>query len=110
MRKADLKSLVWLARWYGGRAKRMAEIHQAHLGNLQSLVLDELGGIPQDEATLSFYGFSVTVSFGATGIEVSAITPPTILNGDQLLLFAEDDAEWLAEDCESTETEVEATN
>lgn len=98
MRKADIQSLIWLCRWYGGRARRVDEIHQAHLSNLQQLVVDELGGTPQSETHLSFYGFSVVVSFGALGIEVIAIHPPALLDGDQLMLFAEDAQEWEIEE------------
>jgi len=98
MRKADIHSLIWLCRWYGGRAKRLDEIHHAHLSNLQQLVVDELGGTPQSETHLSFYGFSVVVSFGARGIEVKTIHPPELLDGDQLMLFVEDEQEWEIEE------------
>jgi len=30
VRKADIKSLIWLTRWYNGSASRMEEIHQSH--------------------------------------------------------------------------------
>lgn len=57
MRKADIKSLIWLCRWYGGRSQRLDEIYQAHLSNLEQLVVEELGGTPQSETVLSLYGF-----------------------------------------------------
>jgi hypothetical protein len=98
MRKADIKSLIWLYRWYGGRSQRLDEIHQAHLSNLEQLVVEELGGMPKSETQLSFYGFSIVVSFGTRGIEVIAIHPPDLLNGDQLKLFAEEKQAWEIEE------------
>ena len=43
------------------------------------MIVRELGGTPQSETILSFYGFSVVVSFGALGIEVITILPPDLL-------------------------------
>lgn len=98
MRKSDIRSLVWLSRWYGGRARRLDELHQGHVRNLEQLVVDELGETPQGETILSLYGFSIAVSFGAHGIEVISILPPELLDGDQLSLFAEDEHDWEAEE------------
>ena len=94
MRIVDIKSLIWLTRWYNGRASRIEEIHQSHLANLQQLVVQEVGGYSTDEIAVDLCGFSIVVNFSPHGLEVISITPPQLLNGEQLDLF---DDELLAE-------------
>lgn len=98
MRTKELRSLVWLYRWYSGRAARLDEIHHSHLAILQQLVLDELGGFPDEPVELSLYGFAVLVSATPDGFAVLSISPPSIASGFQLDLFELDaDDDELAE-------------
>ena len=103
MRIKDVKSLVWLYRWYNGRRERLHEAHQAHLANVSQLVLEELGGTPQGSKEVCLCGFTLIVSPSPDGLALESIAPPASLNGVQLLLFDADwDDDYVAEQyCES---------
>ncbi len=91
MRLKEIKSLIWLCRWYNGRAQRLEEIHQNHLATLTGLVLDELGVIPQEDVELTLCGFAVHVAFEPTGLTLHSIVPPLFFEGEQLALFGDDE-------------------
>ena len=101
MRLKDVKSLVWLYRWYNGRSQRLHETHQAHLATLSQLVVEQLGGTPQDSTEVCLSGFTLIVSASPDGLAVESITPPTFLNGVQMLLFDATDDELAEQYCES---------
>ena len=105
MRIKDVKSLVWLYRWHNGRSQRLHETHQAHLATVFPLVVEQLGGTPQGSTEVCLCGFTLIVSSSPDGLTVESITPPTFLNGVQLLLFDTDsDDDLLAgQYCESLE-------
>ncbi|MFA5010203.1 MAG: hypothetical protein WC553_03175 [Patescibacteria group bacterium] len=105
MRIKDIKSLVWLYRWYNGRSQRLQETHQVHLAAVSQLVVDELGGTPQGSTEVCLCGFSLIVKASPDGLAIESITPPTFINGVQLMLFDADlDDDYLAgQYCESTE-------
>jgi hypothetical protein len=109
VRIKELRSLVWLYRWYGGRAQRLDDLHRSHLAILQQLVLDELGGIPDEPVELYLCGFAVLVTATQEGLSVLSITPPTFATGAQLDLF-ELDAGELAELSQILEVQLEAVN
>ena len=87
----EVKSLIWLCRWYNGRSQRLEEIHQSHLAALTCLVLDELGGTPTETVELMLCGFSVRIRPETTGLELLSIAAPDLLNGEQLALFTDDE-------------------
>jgi hypothetical protein len=91
VRLKEIRSLIWLCRWHNGRAQRLHEVHQNHLAMLQSLVLDELGGTPQQDVELMLCGFSVRVSPGLDGLTLVSIAPPELFDGEQLALFSDDE-------------------
>ena len=105
MRIKDVKSLVWLYRWYNGRRERLHETHQAHLATVSQLILEQLGGTPHGSTEVCLCGFTLIVSPSPDGLALESITPPTFLNGVQLLLFdADSDDDFLAgQYCESIE-------
>lgn len=105
MRIKDVKSLVWLYRWYNGRQERLLETHQAHLAAVFPLVVEQLGGTPRGSTEVCLCGFTLIVSSSPDGLTVESITPPTFLNGVQLLLFdADSDDDLMAgQYCESLE-------
>ncbi len=91
LRVKDIKSLLWLCRWYNGRSQRLEELHQNHLATLSSLVLDELGGIPTDPVELTLCGFVVRVAPTQIGMALVSIAPPLFFAGEQLALFTDDE-------------------
>ncbi len=94
MRASDLHSLVWLSRWYGGREKRLAELHEHHLRNLVRQVLDERADETlRGEVSLDVCGFAVTLSFSSSQVSVISIKPPDVWSGKQLDLFCESNDE-----------------
>ena len=99
MRLKDVKSLVWLYRWHNGRSQRLHETHQAHLSAVMQLVIEQLGGTPHSSTEVCLCGFTLIVSSSPDGLTVESITPPTFLNGVQLLLFDTASDEELAEQC-----------
>jgi hypothetical protein len=105
LRIKDVKSLFWLYRWHNGRSQRLHETHQAHLATLSQLILEQLGGTPHGSTEVCLCGFTLIVSSSPDGLTVESITPPTFLNGVQLLLFdTESDDDLLAgQYCESLE-------
>lgn len=103
MRVKDIKSLVWLYRWYNGRRERLFETLQANLSAVMQLAIEQLGGMPQDSTEVVLSGFTLIVSPSPDGLALESITPPDFLDGEQLLLF---DLDWDDEAepyCESTE-------
>lgn len=103
MRLKDVKSLVWLYRWHNGRSQRLHETHQAHLATVFPLVVEQLGGTPRGSTEVCLCGFTLIVSSSPDGLTVESITPPTFLNGVQLLLFDASDEELAEQYCESLE-------
>ncbi len=104
LRIKDVKSLVWLYRWHNGRSQRLHETHQAHLSAVMQLVVEQLGGTPFGSTEVCLCGFTLIVSSSPDGLTVESITPPTFLNGVQLLLFDTSDDDLLAgQYCESIE-------
>ena len=104
MRAKDIKSLIWLCRWYNGRRERLFEIHQSHLSAVIQLMIEELGGTPQDSTKIILCGFTLIFSPSPDGLALESITPPSFLDGEQLMLFDGDCEVELAEPyCESTE-------
>ena len=94
-RASDLHSLIWLSRWYGGREKRLAELHEYHLRNLVRLVLNERADETQfaGEVSVNLGGFAVTLFLSSSQVEILDIQPPAIFNGKQLDLFCESNDE-----------------
>lgn len=88
MRADDLRSLIWLSRWYNGRAERLDEIHEGHLGNLFKLILEEVDETPDDDFSISINGFVICLS---SSMEILSITPPKLFQGEQLELFLDDE-------------------
>ena len=86
----DVKSLIWLCRWYNGRRHRLQQLHDEHLGNLVSLILDELGGVPLQPVELTFCGFTLQIAPAVTGLELVSISAPDLMSGEQLQLFTDD--------------------
>lgn len=103
MRIKDIKSLIWLTRWYNGRSQRLSDLHQTHLATVFQMVMDELGGTSRENAELELYGFKLVVSTSPDGLVVKSISPPTFLNGLQLMLFDTDfeDDDLAEQYCES---------
>jgi hypothetical protein len=101
----EIKSLLWLCRWYNGRSQRLEEVHQCHLATLTSLVLDELGGTPTQDVELLLCGFNVCVSPGLAGLTLVSIAPPELFSGEQLALFSDDELAVAIQESHST-TEV----
>ena len=94
LRASDLHSLVWLSRWYGGREKRLAELHEHHLRNLVRQVLSERADDTQlGEVSVDIGGFAVSLSFSSSQVSVIAIKPPDMFSGKQLDLFCESNDE-----------------
>ena len=84
MRAKDIKSLIWLCRWYNGRRERLFEIHQSHLSAVIQLMIEELGGTPQDSTKIILCGFTLIFSPSPDGLALESITPPSFLDGEPL--------------------------
>jgi hypothetical protein len=106
LRIKDVKSLVWLYRWHNGRSQRLHETHQAHLSAVMQQVVEQLGGTPRGSTEVCLCGFTLHVSASPDGLTVESITPPTLLNGVQLLLFDATDDELAEQYCESLEGDL----
>ena len=90
MRIKDVKSLIWLCRWYNGRRQRLEQLHNEHLGNLTDLIIDELSGVPHEPAKLTLCGFSLQIAPAIAGLELVSISAPDLMSGEQLQLFTDD--------------------
>jgi hypothetical protein len=88
LRAGDIKSLIWLSRWYNGRADKFQQVHDKHISNLFHLLISENGNIQQGEQSVSLSGFDILLSFGQAGLEIISIEPPETINGIQLDLFS----------------------
>lgn len=86
----DVKSLIWLCRWYNGRRARLQQLHDEHLGNLTNLILDDLGGVPTQPAELTLCGFTLQIVPAPCGLELVSISAPDLMSGEQLQLFSDD--------------------
>lgn len=86
----DVKTLIWLCRWYNGRKHRLQQLHDEHLGNLVNLIIDELGGVPQQPAELALCGFTLQIAPAHCGLELVSISAPDLMSGEQLQLFSDD--------------------
>ena len=110
LRASDLHSLIWLSRWYGGREKRLAELHEYHLRNLIRLVLNERADETQftGEVSVDIGGFAVTLFLSSSQVAILDIQPPLIVSGKQLDLFCESNDELDGESwpCESSDEDV----
>lgn len=110
MRASDLHSLVWLSRWYGGREERLAKLHEHHLHNIVRLALAECadGSQMRDEVSVEIAGFSVSLSLSSSQVSIVSITPPAVLNGQQLDLFCEryDELDGDSWPCETNDEDV----
>ena len=109
MRVKDLKSLVWLYRWYNGRCERLFETLQANLSAVMQLAIEQLGGTPQGNCEVVLGGFTLIVSPSPDGLALESITPPGFLDGEQLMLFDldwDDEAEPYCDSVEGAKHEV----
>ncbi len=98
MRRADIYSLFWLARWFNGRKKRLDELLNEHNSNLRSLLIDLLDEPCYEIKAISLLGFLVTADFSSEIIEILSIVPPKSVDYVQLLLFSDDELEGLVDD------------